>query len=101
MKTAKLISIILLLTFVTSSYCQDLFFQRLADSTITLTYDQVEYDPDYFSIDYPNGDIPADKGVCTDVIIRAYRKVGIDLQKEVHKDILFDYKIIGHYLYNK
>jgi uncharacterized protein YijF (DUF1287 family) len=36
---------------------------------------------------YPNGDVPKDKGVCTDVIIRAYRKLGIDLQKEVHEDL--------------
>ena len=45
------------------------------------------YDPSYFSIGYPNGDVPADKGVCTDVVIRAYRKMGIDLQKEVHEDM--------------
>ncbi len=36
---------------------------------------------------YPNGDVPANKGVCTDVIIRAYRKMNIDLQKEVHEDM--------------
>jgi uncharacterized protein YijF (DUF1287 family) len=40
-----------------------------------------------FSAAYPNGDVPSNKGVCTDVIIRAYRKVGIDLQKEVHEDM--------------
>lgn len=45
------------------------------------------YDPSYFSIEYPNGDIPSDKGVCTDVVIRAYRKIGIDLQKEIHEDM--------------
>src|SRR5690606_11380516 len=38
-------------------------------------------------LDYPNGDVPPNKGVCTDVIIRAYRKLGIDLQKEVHEDM--------------
>ncbi|GAB4325927.1 MAG: hypothetical protein Kow00127_18670 [Bacteroidales bacterium] len=38
-------------------------------------------------IDYPGGDIPEGKGVCTDVIIRAYRKAGIDLQKEIHEDM--------------
>lgn len=52
-----------------------------------LTKDKVTYDPSYFKISYPNGDIPNDKGVCTDVIIRAYRKLGIDLQKEVHEDM--------------
>ena len=45
------------------------------------------YDPSYFRLEYPNGDVPADKGVCTDLIIRAYRKFGIDLQKEVHLDM--------------
>lgn len=63
------------------------FYSRLADSTLTLTRQKVTYDPAYFSISYPNGDVPSDKGVCTDVIIRAYRKMGIDLQKEVHEDM--------------
>jgi uncharacterized protein len=37
---------------------------------------------------YPGGDVPADTGVCTDEIIRSYRAVGVDLQKEVHEDML-------------
>jgi uncharacterized protein YijF (DUF1287 family) len=61
--------------------------QLLSISALSLTKDKVVYDPSYFSIDYPNGDVPKDKGVCTDVIIRAYRKLGIDLQKEVHEDM--------------
>ena len=60
---------------------------ELSDGALELTKQEVTYDPSYFSIDYPNGDVPADKGVCTDVIIRAYRKIGIDLQKEVHEDM--------------
>jgi uncharacterized protein YijF (DUF1287 family) len=67
---------------------QDEFFNKLSDAAIELTHQQVQYDPQYFSIKYPNGDVPAGKGVCTDVIIRAYRKVGIDLQKEVHEDMI-------------
>lgn len=63
------------------------FFGELAVVAEELTMDHVVYDPSYFAIDYPNGDIPAHKGVCTDVVIRAYRKVGIDLQKEVHEDM--------------
>ena len=59
----------------------------LSTSALELTEQQVTYDPSYFSIDYPNGDVPSDKGVCTDVVIRAYRKIGIDLQKEVHEDM--------------
>lgn len=63
------------------------FYNDLADSTLTLTKQKVQYDPSYFRLDYPNGDVPANKGVCTDVVIRAYRKMGIDLQKEVHEDM--------------
>ncbi len=58
-----------------------------------LTEQQVTYDPSYFSIDYPNGDVPSDKGVCTDVVIRAYRKIGIDLQKEVHEDMKAHFEV--------
>jgi len=60
---------------------------ELSDFAFELTKQKVTYDPSYFSIDYPNGDVPSDKGVCTDVIIRAYRKIGIDLQKNVHEDM--------------
>ncbi|MCB1215098.1 MAG: DUF1287 domain-containing protein [Deltaproteobacteria bacterium] len=51
------------------------------------TKQQVTYDSSYYTIDYPNGDIPGHLGVCTDVVIRSYRQVGIDLQKKVHEDI--------------
>ena len=47
----------------------------------------VRYDGSYRVIDYPGGDVPADTGVCTDVIIRSYRNIGIDLQKLVHEDM--------------
>ena len=63
------------------------FYNKLSDSTLELTRQPVVYDPGYYSIEYPNGDVPANRGVCTDVIIRAYRKLGIDLQKEVHEDM--------------
>ena len=45
------------------------------------------YDPSYQKIEYPNGDVPIETGVCSDVIVRAFRKGGIDLQKEVHEDM--------------
>jgi uncharacterized protein YijF (DUF1287 family) len=63
------------------------FESRLSQAAVSLTKDQVAYDPSYFSISYPNGDVPKGKGVCTDVVIRAYRKLGIDLQKLVHEDM--------------
>lgn len=78
---------IILISTVSISFGQSTFYDKLADSTVTLTKQVVDYDPAYFQLDYPNGDVPADKGVCTDVVIRAYRKVGIDLQKEVHEDM--------------
>ncbi len=66
---------------------QEDFCSTLADSALALTRQEVSYDPGYYAIDYPNGDVPPDRGVCTDVIIRAYRGMGIDLQKEVHEDM--------------
>jgi hypothetical protein len=45
------------------------------------------YTPGYFKIGYPNGDLPRDKGVCTDVVIRALRHAGLDLQKLIHQDM--------------
>lgn len=47
----------------------------------------VTYDPSYQRLAYPNGDVPIDRGVCTDVVIRALRAVGIDLQVLVHVDM--------------
>lgn len=46
------------------------------------------YDPAYVALAYPGGDVPLDRGVCTDVLIRAFRAVGIDLQVAVHEDML-------------
>ena len=59
----------------------------LSQAALELTKDDVTYDPAYFKIAYPGGDVPKDKGVCTDVVIRAYRKLGIDLQQKVHEDM--------------
>ena len=56
------------------------FAEKIAEAAIELTNDKVIYDPSYFSIAYPNGDVPADRGVCTDVVIRTFRAVDIDLQ---------------------
>ena len=45
------------------------------------------YDPSYVKLAYPNGDVPQHTGVCSDVIIRGLRKIGFDLQKEIHEDM--------------
>ena len=57
---------------------------RAAQQQIGVT---VTYDPAYRSIPYPNGDIPSERGVCTDVLVRAYRSFGVDLQRLVHEDM--------------
>ena len=82
---------LLIFLFVSSiflAYGQDKSFSdKLSDAALSLTKDKVKYDPSYYKIDYPNGDVPKDRGVCTDVVIRAYRILGIDLQQKVHEDI--------------
>lgn len=86
MRKLQLLLIVWALSF--SIYAQtDDFYKRLSDVAIELTKDKVTYDPRYYSISYPNGDVPKDKGVCTDVVIRAYRKLGIDLQQKIHEDM--------------
>lgn len=75
------------------SRAQDTFFSQLSDAALELTTHKVQYDPTYFSIPYPNGDVPSDKGVCTDVVVRAYRKLDIDLQKEVHEDMASNFSL--------
>lgn len=70
-----------------TSFSQKDFASKLSDSAISIIDSSIRYIPDYVSIPYPNGDVPAKTGVCTDVVIRAYRKLGIDLQKEVHEDM--------------
>ena len=64
-----------------------LFLQRLVNAAVERTHHSVRYDPAYVRLPYPGGDVPADTGVCTDEVIRSYRVLGIDLQKEVHEDI--------------
>ena len=63
------------------------FGVRLSEAAIEQTQRRVVYDPSYVVIPYPGGDISEDRGVCTDVVIRAYRALGIDLQSRVHEDM--------------
>ena len=80
------IKLLILFLFLSNLlYCQT--NDTLSLAALESTKQEVTYDPGYYIIDYPNGDIPEDKGVCTDVIIRAYRLIGIDLQKDVHEDM--------------
>jgi uncharacterized protein YijF (DUF1287 family) len=61
--------------------------KKVVDSAIEQTQQTLEYDPAYAKLDYPNGDVPFERGVCADVIVRAFRNAGVDLQKEVHEDM--------------
>lgn len=62
--------------------------EKLIKSGETQIGETVLYDPAYVQLAYPGGDVPRDRGVCTDVIVRAYRDAfGIDLQKLVHEDM--------------
>jgi len=63
------------------------FYQKLSNAAISIIDPEIVYTPAYVAIKYPNGAVPPKTGVCTDVIIRAYRKLDIDLQKEVHEDM--------------
>ena len=67
------------------------FAEKLSNAAISIIDDKVVYTPSYVSIKYPNGDVPAKTGVCTDVVIRAYRKLNVDLQKEVHEDMISNF----------
>lgn len=60
---------------------------RFVAAAIALQNPAVVYDASYRRIPYPNGDVPAGVGVCSDVVVRAYRAIGIDLQKRVHEDM--------------
>ena len=88
------ISFLLLLSIALNGQTgKEFFAEELAGAALLLTEQEVVYDPAYYAIDYPEGDIPVNRGVCSDVVIRAYRAMGIDLQKEVHEDMLANFKL--------
>ena len=66
---------------------------ELAQAAKERTSHFVIYNGAYRTIPYPNGDVPSYFGVCTDVVIRSYRKLGIDLQKKVHEDIIDNFSL--------
>lgn len=63
------------------------FAERLNAAALARTEAFVLYDPAYVQIAYPGGDVAENRGVCSDVVIRAYRALGVDLQKLVHEDM--------------
>lgn len=71
----------------------DDFYQKLSNAALSIIDPEVIYTPEYVGIKYPNGDVPPKTGVCTDVVIRTYRKLAIDLQKEVHEDMKANFSL--------
>ena len=69
---------------------------KLSSAAIERTHHPVRYVSDYVRIAYPGGDVPADTGVCTDEVIRSYRVLGIDLQREVHEDMVRNFNAYPH-----
>jgi uncharacterized protein len=65
---------------------------KLAAAALAHSGEHVTYDPAYYRIAYPDGDVAPGKGAAADVIIRCVRKIGIDLQKEVHEDMAANFK---------
>ncbi len=76
-----------LLGYYCSVGADDLFMHGLVNAAIDRTKQTVEYNGAYYAIGYPGGDVPTNIGVCTDVLIRSYRRIDVDLQKEVHEDM--------------
>lgn len=66
---------------------------RISEAAISIIDPNIKYVADYITIPYPNGDVSAGTGVCTDVIIRTYRKLGVDLQQLVHEDMRKNFKL--------
>lgn len=73
--------------FPHSASAESTFAHALSQAALERTKHRVTYDGRYRSIGYPGGDVPADIGVCSDVIVRSYRTLGIDLQRRVHEDM--------------
>jgi uncharacterized protein YijF (DUF1287 family) len=61
--------------------------EKALASAVEQTTQTKLYDSSYTRLDYPNGDVPIERGVCADVVVRAFRKGGVDLQKELHEDM--------------
>lgn len=75
--------------------------QKVINHAKWQTTQHVTYDGKYVQIDYPNGDVPATIGVCTDVIVRAYRSINKDLQKLIHEDMMVNKSVYDKRRYSK
>lgn len=88
-------SMIRVMTIMLLMISQNLFASEFdsdfVKSAMQRTNFNVQYDGSYYAMSYPNGDVPENVGVCTDVVIRSYREIGTDLQQLVHEDMVSNY----------
>ena len=80
-------AMLLLSTLIVLNVKADDFYIKIVEAAKERTEHFVVYNGSYRKIDYPNGDVPKNIGVCTDVVIRTYRALGIDLQALVYEDM--------------
>ncbi len=99
----KYVLLFVLVDFLVISPCEnqtkskvsavDSWCTKLLDGAKKQIGKTLRYDPSYQRMDYPNGDVPIEYGVCTDVIVRAFRSIGVDLQKLIHEDMKKNWSI--------
>lgn len=65
--------------------------QMIAATALRQSQKEIQFDPYFYNLSYPMGDIPKNKGMAADVVIRSLRDVGLDLQKEIHEDMSSDF----------
>jgi len=82
-----LLRIVTLLALCHTLLAQEFSSQKLITAARSQVGVTTTYDPAYVALRYPMGDLPRDRGVCTDVVIRALRDCGHDLQELVHRDM--------------
>lgn len=84
---------LLILIFLTNYSFAQITGQKISEAAISIIDPSIVYDGKYVALAYPNGDVDPKTGVCTDVVIRTYRKLGIDLQKEIHEDMKANFSL--------
>jgi uncharacterized protein YijF (DUF1287 family) len=79
--------IIALLSIKATPLFADRIQSALVSAALERTHHRIRYDGSYYALPYPGGDVPSHIGVCTDVVIRSYRALDLDLQQLVHEDM--------------
>ena len=87
-RSVQILALLLGLAFATPGLSQEAGAHRIVEAARAQVGRTVRYDPAYVVLAYPNGDVPLEGGVCTDVVVRAFRSgLGVDLQQAVHEDM--------------